>query len=58
MSGVVGAVVAVALLVVLFLRERARLLGRTRVQRRLTTVALPLLVAFAAVVVVRFLELL
>ena len=58
MTTVAGGAVAVVLFVVLFLRERARLLGRRSVQRRLTALALPLLVAFAAIVIVRLLALL
>ena len=58
MTTVVGGGIAVVLFVVLFLRERARLLGHRKVQRRLGALAFPLLVAFAAVVIVRLLALL
>ena len=58
MTAVVGGAIAVVLFVVLFLRERARLLGRRAAQRRLGIVAVPLLVAFVAVVVIRLLALL
>ena len=58
MTTVVGGGLAVVLFVVLLLRERARLLGRRRVQRRLGALAFPLLIAFAVVVVVRLLALL